>query len=135
MPLCLPPVCAAPSGHHTGFGVGGSVVGSRSSAVASEGVVFGSAGFSRGRTTRHSEGFNLARSTSHEEVSPRPRDPLSSHVELIQRIIRNAGFLRNLRKSQRQISRSPRLPFTSPNGPVFLGWCVRRSVDPYKTYP
>ena len=83
---CLPPTCAATSGHHTGFGVGESVVGSRSSAAVSEGVVCGSAGFSRGRTPRHSVGFNPTRSTSHVEVSPKP------HMEIVHRIIRKVGF-------------------------------------------
>ena len=46
--LCLHPVCAATSGHHTGSGVGGSVIGSRSSPVPSEGVVCRSAGSSCG---------------------------------------------------------------------------------------
>ena len=68
-----PPVCTAMSGHHTGFGVGGSVVGSCSSSLASEGVVCGSAVFSHGRTTRPTEGFRPARSASRWEVSPRPK--------------------------------------------------------------
>ena len=84
--LCLPPVavCAATSGHHAGSGVGGSVFGSRSSRVASEGMIFTSAGSSCSRTTLTSEGLESACSSSCEEVSPKPQDPPTSRVELIQ---------------------------------------------------
>ena len=75
--LCLPPICAAPSGHLMGSGVGGSIVGSHSSTMASEGVVCGSTASSHGRTTRASEGLEPAGSASRKEVSPRPRDSLT----------------------------------------------------------
>ena len=56
------------------------------------GVVCGSAGLA----LLVAEPLEPASSTSREEVSPNPQDPLTSHLEIIQRIIQKAGFSRKV---------------------------------------
>ena len=116
------PVCAALSGHLAGSGVEGSVVGSRSSPMASEGVVCGSAGSSRGRTTQASKGLEPAGSTSHEEVSPRPRDLQLNAWKLSSELSERQVFRRVACVAAAELRRFMAALYQS-KWTRFLGWC------------
>ena len=115
-----------------GSGVGGSIGSSCCSTVASEGAVCGPAGSSCGGISQTSKGLEPASSASCQEVSMRPQDPPTSRVELIQHIIRKAGFLlRVVRVAAADLKHSTAALYQS-KWTRFLGWCDRRGVDPCK---
>ena len=85
-------------------------------------------GSSRGGTSRASESLELPSAASRQEVPLRPRDPLTSCMELIQRLIRKAGFSKKVAHVAAADLRCSKSKWTG-----FLGWCDRRGVDPWKT--
>ena len=129
----LLPIRPAPSSHLMGHGVGGSKVTSRGSSLATERVVHGPSGPSRSRTSQASESLEPPCTAPHQEISQGPRDPPTSRMELIQRLIQKAGFSRqvtcviaaDLRRSTVSLYRS--------KWARFLGLCDRQGADPCKT--
>ena len=69
------------------------------------------------RSTRTSAGVELAGPPPHVDVPLRPRNPLASRVEVIQRLVRKAGFSKVVAWSQLQTSGVPLLPCTGQSGP------------------
>ena len=117
--LRLSPIRAAASGHLTGHGIGGSSISSLGSSMA-PGVVRGPSGSSPGGTSRAAESLELPRSASCQEMSLLLRDPLTSQVEPIQRIIRKAGFLGKVARVAAADLRCSTAALTGRSGPDSL---------------
>ena len=129
----LSPIRSALPSHLAGHGIGGSTVASSSSTVASKRAVCRPSGPSQSRTSRASESLEPPSAASRQEVPPRPQDPLTSRVGLIQRLIRTAGFSMKIAcVAAADLKRSTSAIYQS-KWTRFLGWCDRRGIDPCKT--
>ena len=130
--LCLPAVCASQAGSLPSSSCDRPLFSSSGSAVATEGVVHGPSVSSCRRTSRTCTGVEPSCPTTREEVPPRPRDPPSSHVEVIQHLIRKAGFSRKVVCVAASDLRRSTAALYQSKWTRFFGWCDGRSVNPCK---
>ena len=130
--LCLPPVCVASSGDLASPGVGGSIVSSRSSNVAPEGVVCGPTGSLMAEPLQLPWVWNLL-------VQPHVRryrhglETLQLHAWSLSSVLsERQAFREKLRVSQQQTSGAPQLSFTSRIRPGSLVGVIDGGVSPCK---
>ena len=130
--LYLPTICSALAGLVECASFDCALVGSGGAVVATERVVRRSFVPIVRQTSRTSAGVELAGPATHVEIQSRPRDPPASHVEVIQRLVRNAGFSRAFALVAAADLRRSTVALYQFKWTRCLGWCDRQGVDPCK---
>ena len=132
--LCLPSVFSAQAILVESSTFDRTHIGSGGAILAPQGVVRQPLILVGRRTTRASKDVGLTSATPCAEVPSRPRDPLASCVEVVQHLIRKAGFSKQVvRVTAADLRRSTAALYLS-TWSRFLGWCDQQSIDPCKAF-
>ena len=79
-----------------------------------------------------SAGVELTRAAPHVEVPSRPRDPPTLRVEVVQCLVRKAGFSKAVARVAAADLRHSNTALYQSKWSRFQGWCNRRGIDPGK---